>query len=382
MRLATLIVAAGQGQRARESGAAKRPKQYRQIGGKAVLSHTLDAFKAYGEIVVVIHPDHDDFISAIRDNYQVEFKTVSGGASRSESVKAGLAALTDYAPDYVLIHDAARPFVSRAVIDDVIKMLVEVQACAPALPVVDAVKLSDGTEVDRSALNRMQTPQGFHYGALMTAYDALGNNIDLADDIAVAKAAGLTLAFSKGDADNIKLTYPEDFAMAEAKMSIGQTITVTGSGFDVHRLIPGDYMHLCGIKIEGNYALLGHSDADVGLHSITDAILGAIAMGDIGDHFPPSDPQWAGAASDKFLLYAVKLAHEQGAKLIHVDLTLICEKPKVKPHREAMRARLSELLGLPLARVSVKATTTEGLGFTGRAEGIAAQAVVSVEVPA
>lgn len=377
MRIATIIVAAGQGIRA-ANGTTHTPKQYRRIGKRAVLTHTLRAFKDIGESIVVIHHDHAEHIEHIKAELGAPIKTVIGGASRSESVLAGLKALSGNAPDYVLIHDAARPFVSQAVIDGVIDKLSEVQACAPALPVIDAIKLADGTAVDRNELNRMQTPQGFHYDAILSAYQSLSGAIDLSDDIAVAKQASLTLAFSKGDSANVKLTYPEDFTRAEENMST--SFTVTGSGYDVHRLIAGDHMYLCGVKIEGKLALLGHSDADVGLHAITDAILGGVAMGDIGDHFPPSDPQWSGARSNQFLKHALKLASENGAEIVHVDLTLICEKPKIKTHREAMRESIADILGLPQTRVSVKATTSEGLGFTGRAEGIAAQATVTLKV--
>ena len=253
----------------------------------------------------------------------------------------------------------------------------------PYLPFLFQTRLKslDGQSVDREQLRRVQTPQGFHFDKIWAAFQALEDDASFADDIDVAHAAGLDIAFTQGDANNFKVTYPEDFAKAEAMLTT-DTYIATGTGFDVHRFTEGDVMWLCGVPIECGFTLLGHSDADAGLHALTDAILGAIAHGDIGDHFPPSDPKWKGASSDKFLLYAIEKVKERGGILQHVDVTLICEKPKIKPHREAMREKIAELCGLPLTRVSVKATTTEKLGFTGRGEGLAAQASATVKLPA
>jgi 2-C-methyl-D-erythritol 4-phosphate cytidylyltransferase/2-C-methyl-D-erythritol 2,4-cyclodiphosphate synthase len=251
------------------------------------------------------------------------------------------------------------------------------QAAAPSLKIVDACKSLDGTAVDRDTLVRVQTPQAFQYDAISKAFSHMDENESFADDIAVAHQAGLSIAFTQGDERNFKLTYPEDFAKAEAMMQ-SETYIATGSGFDVHQFEAGGTLWLCGVPIECGYSLKGHSDADAGLHALTDAILGALAFGDIGDHFPPSDPKWKGASSDKFLLFALDAMRERGGILQHVDVTLICEKPKVKPHREAMRNRIAELCALPLNRVSLKATTTEKLGFTGRGEGLAAQATATL----
>ena len=377
-RIAQILVAAGKG--ARIGG--NIPKQYRLIGKKPVLARTLDVTLAESRIketVIVVAKD-DSYISDLIADYN-NVRTVTGGATRTASVKAGLAALTDNPPDLVLIHDGARPFVTADVIGDVIEALGESPAAVPALPIPDALKALDGKSVDRDQLRRVQTPQGFHFDKIWPAFQTLDNNANFADDIEVAQAAGLKIAFTHGDPNNFKVTYPEDFAKAEAMLAT-ETYTATGTGFDVHRFTEGDVMWLCGVPIECGFTLLGHSDADAGLHALTDAILGAIAHGDIGDHFPPSDPKWKGASSDKFLLYAIEKVKERGGILQHVDLTLICEKPKIKPYRDTMREKVSQLCGLPINRVSVKATTTEKLGFTGRGEGLAAQASATVKLPA
>ena len=365
-RIAQILVAAGKGARAKGVRGDDLPKQYRLIGGKAVLRRTLEATQAdprITETIVVIAED-DPYISELISDFE-NIRTVTGGATRTASVKAGLAALTDSPPDLVLIHDGARPFVTLDVIGGVIEGLVKAHAAVPTLPIPDALKSLDGASIDREGLRRVQTPQGFHFDKIWPAFQALEEDASFADDIEVAQAAGLDIAFTEGDANNFKVTYPEDFAKAEAMLTT-ETYIATGTGFDVHRYTEGDVMWLCGVPIECGFTLLGHSDADVGLHALTDAILGAIAHGDIGDHFPPSDPKWKGANSDKFLLYAMEQVHARGGQIQHVDVTLICEKPKIKPHREAMRARIAELCALPLTRVSVKATTTEKLGFTGR----------------
>lgn len=374
--IALILVAAGRGFRA----GGDIPKQYRLLAGKPLLDHTLK-FAAdagfFDQTILVVAAD-DDRAAKLEGNAQF----VTGGVTRTASVKAGLDALADDPPRIVMIHDGARPFLDASLIQPLLDALDTYDGAVPTLPLVDAIKTDDFTSVNRDRLHRVQTPQAFHYDKIKTAFDGLAPGASAHDDIAVAQSAGLTLAFTPGSERNFKVTWPEDFAKAEA-MIMGSTLTVTGSGFDVHKLELSDQpLWLCGIEIESPYTLVGHSDADVGLHAITDAILGAVAMGDIGDHFPPSDPQWKGASSDRFLAHAVTLAKEAGATLRHVDLTLICERPKVKPYREAMRARVAAITGLALTRVSIKATTTETLGFTGRGEGIAAQALATVEIPA
>jgi 2-C-methyl-D-erythritol 4-phosphate cytidylyltransferase/2-C-methyl-D-erythritol 2,4-cyclodiphosphate synthase len=377
-RIAQILVAAGKG--ARIGG--EVPKQYRLIGGKTVLRRTIEAThfqpRISETVVVVAHNDSriNDYIADLD-----KVRAVTGGATRTASVSAGLAALADNPPDLVLIHDGARPFVTSDVIDGVIEALSDTPAAVPALPIADALKSLEGASVDREQLRRVQTPQGFHFDKIWAAFQSLDDDASFADDIEVAQMAGLKIAFTQGDTDNFKVTYPEDFAKAEAMLTT-ETYTATGTGFDVHRFTEGDVMWLCGVPIECGFTLLGHSDADAGLHALTDAILGAIAIGDIGDHFPPSDPKWKGASSDKFLKFAIEQVKTRGGQLQHVDVTLICEKPKIKPHREAMRQRIAELCDLPLTRVSVKATTTEKLGFTGRSEGLAAQASATVKLPA
>jgi len=377
-RIAQVLVAAGKGVRI----GGDLPKQYRLIGGKAVLRHTIEATLAEPRIAetIIVVAEGDPHIAALIADFD-NIRTVTGGATRTASVKAGLAALQDNPPELVLIHDGARPFVRRAVIGGVIDALSTHHAAVPALPIADALKSLDGASVNRETLRRVQTPQGFHYDKIWSAFVALSDDASFADDIDVAHAAGLDIAFTQGDPNNFKVTYPEDFAKAEAMLAT-ETYIATGTGFDVHRFTDGDVLWLCGVPIECGFTLLGHSDADAGLHAITDAILGALAHGDIGDHFPPSDPQWKGASSDKFLIYAIEKITERGGLLQHVDVTLICEKPKIKPHREAMRARIAELCGLTLTRISVKATTTEKLGFTGRGEGLAAQASATIKLPA
>ena len=377
-RIAQILVAAGKG--ARIGG--DIPKQYRLIGGKAVLRRTIEATitdsRISETIVVVAHGD--PYISELISKFE-NIRFVTGGATRTASVKAGLEALAGNPPEFVLIHDGARPFVTANVISDVIEALSNAPAAVPALPIADALKSLDGKSVDREQLRRVQTPQGFHFDKIWTVFREIDVDESYVDDIEVAKIAGLKIALTQGDANNFKVTYPEDFAKAEA-MLMAETYIATGAGFDVHRFTKGDVMWLCGIPIECGLTLMGHSDADAGLHALTDAILGAIAHGDIGDHFPPSDPTWKGASSDKFLLYAIEKVKDMGGQLQHVDITLICEKPKIKPHREAMRKKVAELCELPITRVSVKATTTEKLGFTGRGEGLAAQASATVKLPA
>ena len=375
-RTALILVAAGKGTRA----GTQIPKQYNRIGDKTLIAHTLKNLQnahKFSEIRVVVSTD-DVWVDDVLESLNLSGVTTVGGASRTESVQSGLNSLTNLGIQRVFIHDAARPFITGKLISDLNEALDSADGAAPALPIADALKTLDGQSVDRNQLRRVQTPQAFHYNAIFKAFAEHARGKTYADDIAVAHAAGLKLAFTDGDSNNFKVTYPEDFAKAARMMD--KSYIATGSGFDVHQFDheTSDPLWLCGVPIDCGYSLLGHSDADAGLHALTDAILGAMCFGDIGDHFPPSDPQWKGAASDKFLLFAMEKLAERNGALQHVDLTLICEKPKIKPHREAMRVRVAELCALPLSRVSVKATTTEKLGFTGRSEGLAAQATATV----
>ena len=372
-----LIVAAGRGHRAGEG----LPKQYRRVAGKTVLRHAVEALAARVDAVsVVIHPDdaalYDDSVAGLGLG-----SAVHGGATRQDSVRLGLEALAASHPARVLIHDAARAFVPGAVIERVLAALDADDGATPALPVADSIR-SGGShvegEVDRTGLHRVQTPQGFRFDAILAAHRAATPGAT--DDVAVATAAGLSVAFVEGDERAFKLTTPADFERAEA-MFARPMISRVASGYDVHRFGPGDHLWLCGVRIPHSHGLIGHSDADAGLHALTDALLGTIGAGDIGQHFPPSDQKWRGASSDRFLVHAAELIAARGGIIDHVDVTIICEAPKVGPHRDAMRARIGELLGLPRDAVSVKATTTEGLGFTGRREGLAAQAMASVRVP-
>jgi 2-C-methyl-D-erythritol 4-phosphate cytidylyltransferase/2-C-methyl-D-erythritol 2,4-cyclodiphosphate synthase len=309
------------------------------------------------------------------------WSAVAGGAARADSVRAGLDALKASADARVLIHDAARPFLDAATIGRVLAALDQYEAALPVLPVADSLRRGAddvlGESVDRDGLWRAQTPQGFRLETIRAAYAAWPDASPPTDDAEVVRAAGRTVAMVAGDTRLMKLTYPEDFAMAEALIP---RQTRVGQGFDAHRWGPGESVWLCGVEIPHDQTLIGHSDADAGLHALTDAILGAMGDGDIGDHFPPTDPQWKGASSDRFLVHAVERLTARGGRLVNVDVTLICERPKVKPHRQAMRERLADLLSLPLDAVSVKATTTEAMGFTGRGEGLAAQAIATIEL--
>ena len=379
-----VIVAAGSGSRA-----GGQAKQWRDLAGRPVALWSLDTLLAAGahDVVVVISAGAESEAGAAFAGLK-GWRSVVGGAERADSVRAGLAAL-DRACEAVLIHDAARPFVSESHVAALLGALEEADGALPALPVADTLKRSDdgrtvSSTAPRTGLWRAQTPQAFRRGAIEQAYAAWPGG-EATDDAAVLEHSGGRVVLTPGDPRLMKLTYPEDFPMAEALASDGArgaTITRTGLGLDAHIFGPGDQVWLCGVSIPHTQGLVGHSDADAGLHALTDAVLGAMALGDIGDHFPPTDPQWKGAASDQFLVHALKLVAERGGRVINADVTLVCERPKVKPHREAMRSRLAELLELPLDRVSVKATTMERMGFTGREEGLAAQAIVSVEAPA
>lgn len=375
------IIAAG-GSGARAGG----PKQWRTVGGRPVIRWPAEALLAAGArrlIAVVPVGSEAEARAALKGLERVEF--VTGGATRAASVRAGLAALAADPPQAVLVHDAARPFLPTSVVGLLLAGLEDSDGAIPTLPVADTLKRAAGSRVEatlsREGLWRAQTPQAFRYEQLVAAHDAWPAGEDMTDDAAAVERAGGTVALVPGDPRLMKLTYAEDFEMAEALAGSARRTRV-GQGFDAHRWGPGEAVWLCGVKIAHDRALIGHSDADAGLHALTDAILGALGAGDIGDHFPPSDPKWKGASSDRFLTHAADLVAERGGRIANVDVTLICEQPKVKPHREAMRARLAALLGLPLDAVSVKATTTEGMGFTGREEGLAAQAIVSLDLPA
>lgn len=373
---AAIIVAAGRGTRA----GGGLPKQWRDLAGAPVLDHTLRALRAAGlaRLVLVIHPED----RARAETLDLDGVTlVEGGATRTASVRAALEALAGDPPARVLIHDGARPLVRAGLIADVLRALETAQAAAPALAVVEALWRGEGGAVvgvqDRSGLYRAQTPQGFDFAAILSAHRAHAG--DAPDDVEIARAAGIAVAITEGCEDNLKLTYPADFARAERLLrerDAGMADIRLGNGYDVHAFTDGDGCWLCGVKVPHHRALLGHSDADVGMHALTDAIYGALAEGDIGRHFPPSDPQWKGAASHIFLRHAVALAAERGYRVGNCDVTLVCERPKIGPHAGAMQAVLAEIMGIEVGRVSVKATTSERLGFTGREEGIAALATV------
>ncbi|AXI42359.1 bifunctional 2-C-methyl-D-erythritol 4-phosphate cytidylyltransferase/2-C-methyl-D-erythritol 2,4-cyclodiphosphate synthase [Sulfitobacter sp. SK011] len=373
MTTTALIVAAGRGTRA----GGHKPKQWQMLASARVIDHTLAAFQNHpgiDRIVVVLHPDDMAHAAAFEDQ---GITVAEGGADRATSVRHGLAALGD--ETHVLIHDAARPCVSAQVISGVLDALVTAPAAAPGLAITDALWRGADSRItgttDRAGLFAAQTPQGFEVAAIRAAHDTYAGTA--LDDVEVARAAGITVTMTPGDADNIKITTADDFARA-ARILENRMDIRTGNGFDVHAFGPGDHVMLCGVKIPYDQGLVGHSDADVGMHTVTDAIYGALAMGDIGQHFPPSDPQWKGASSDVFLRHAVGLAREMGFTLCHVDCTLICEHPKVGPHSAAMRAVMADILDIDIARMSVKATTTERLGFTGRGEGIAAMATATL----
>ncbi|WP_151717460.1 bifunctional 2-C-methyl-D-erythritol 4-phosphate cytidylyltransferase/2-C-methyl-D-erythritol 2,4-cyclodiphosphate synthase [Gemmobacter serpentinus] len=370
MTTAAIIVAAGRGTRA----GGEIPKQWQMLAGQPVLGHTLRAFQGYFR-VLVIHPDDRARAQGLPADL-----VVNGGADRAQSVRNALEALQGRAVTRVLIHDGARPLVSGLQIARIQAALDAGPAAAPALAVTDALWRGENGAVSgtqsRDGLFRAQTPQGFHYDPILAAHRAHPGGA--ADDVEVARAAGLPVTIVAGEESNLKLTFPEDFARAEAILK-GRGMDIRlGNGFDVHAFTEGDHVWLCGVKVPHDKALLGHSDADVGMHALTDAIYGALAMGDIGRHFPPSDPQWKGAASHIFLEHAINLATEMGYALTNCDVTLICERPKVGPYATAMQARLADIMGVEASRVSVKATTSERLGFTGREEGIAAIATATL----
>ncbi|MEX2614716.1 MAG: bifunctional 2-C-methyl-D-erythritol 4-phosphate cytidylyltransferase/2-C-methyl-D-erythritol 2,4-cyclodiphosphate synthase [Alphaproteobacteria bacterium] len=383
MNTVALIVAGGRGVRA----GGGMPKQYRPLAGQPLLRRTIGCFVRHPEIDavrVVIHPDDAGLYADAATGFGL-LPPVHGGALRQDSSRNGLESLADLKPLNVLIHDAARPFADAGVISRVIAALSDdTPAALAALPVSDTLKRADaharvtGT-VDRSALWRAQTPQGFRYAPILAAHRAMTGQ-DLTDDAAVAEAAGMPVQLVPGSPDNIKVTMPEDFIYGERYLGAGAAGGEyrTATGFDVHPFAPGDHVMLCGVNVPHDSGLAGHSDSDVGLHALTDALLGTIGAGDIGSHFPPGDPQWRGVDSAVFLSHAAGLVQDAGATLRHVDVTLICEVPKIGPHRAAMREKLAAILSLSVDRVSVKATTTDGLGFLGRREGIAAQAAATI----
>ena len=371
MTTAAIIVAAGRGSRA----GGEVPKQWQMLAGQTILARTVAAFAGL-RLVLAIHPDDRALAEALAPGATF----VEGGATRAASVRNALEALEGSGVTRVLIHDGARPLVSPALIARVLAALDGAEAAAPALPVSDALwrgeaGLVAGTQ-DRAGLYRAQTPQGFRYPSILAAHRAHPGGA--LDDVEVARAAGLDVAIVEGDEDNLKLTFPGDFARAEAILK-GRAMDVRiGNGYDVHAFCEGDHLWLCGVKLPHSRGLLGHSDADVGMHALTDAIYGALAMGDIGRHFPPSDPQWKGAASHVFLSHAIGLVRERGYRLANCDVTLVCERPKIGPHAVEMAEVLARIMGVDAGRVSVKATTSERLGFTGREEGIAAVATCAL----
>ncbi|NOE16943.1 bifunctional 2-C-methyl-D-erythritol 4-phosphate cytidylyltransferase/2-C-methyl-D-erythritol 2,4-cyclodiphosphate synthase [Ruegeria atlantica] len=369
MTTAAIIVAAGRGSRA--GGGV--PKQWRSLAGRRVADWTIERFRGQVDHIVLVLSDEDS--AAWEEFRETELILAAGGTDRAGSVRNGLAALADRNVQRVLIHDVARPCVTPRIITDVLNALETCPAAAPGLAVTDALWVGHeqavtGTQ-DRSNLFAAQTPQGFHYDTITAAHAAHPGGA--ADDVEVARAAGLDVCIVPGDADNLKITRPEDFARAERIMGTEMDVKL-GNGYDVHRFGDGDHVILCGVKVPHDRGLQGHSDADVGMHAVTDAIYGALAQGDIGQHFPPSDPQWKGAASEIFLRHAVELAGQMGYRISNVDCTLVCEYPKIGPHAPAMREKMSEIMDLRADQVSVKATTSERLGFTGRSEGIASLA--------
>ena len=380
-----LVVAAGRGERF----GAELPKQYLTLAGAPLLRHslaTLACHPAVGALRAVIQDEHRAFYDTAAAGLDL-LDPVPGGATRQDSVRPGLESLRDDPPRRVLIHDGARPLVSHAVVDRILEGLDTAPGAIAAVPMTDTLKRGDAEQriagtVERGGLWRAQTPQGFDYQAILAAHGKLAGR-QLTDDAAVAEEAGLPVRLVEGEARNIKVTTPDDLTQAEALLGRtgGTWEWRGGSGFDVHAFGPGDRVWLCGLEIEHDRGLIGHSDADAGLHALTDAILGALAEGDIGQHFPPSDPRWKGADSSVFLGHARDLLRGRGGWIVNVDLTVICEAPKLSPHRDAMRARVAEILQVAEGRVSVKATTTERLGFTGRGEGIAAQATVMLALP-
>jgi 2-C-methyl-D-erythritol 4-phosphate cytidylyltransferase/2-C-methyl-D-erythritol 2,4-cyclodiphosphate synthase len=378
-----LIVGAGRGHRF----GGDFPKQYNMLGGVSLINRTLAAFVSHPAITgvrAVIHPDdkasYEEAIAHLSSTKLLE--PVNGGATRQKSVCLGLESLSDGSPDLVIIHDAARPFVSHEIINKVIEALGRSKGAIVAMPVNDTLKRSDGdfivTTIDRTALWRAQTPQGFHFGHILKAHKFCEAS-ELTDDAAVAEKSGMTVELVLGSDDNVKITTMDDLLRAER--TFGGWEYRTGTGFDVHRFCKGNEVILCGVKLPHSHALKGHSDADVALHALSDALFGAVAAGDIGSYFPPADAQWKGVSSDLFLAKARDIVRGKGAQIVNVDITIICEEPKIGPHRQAMRSSVATILEITEDRVSIKATTTEQLGFAGRKEGIAVNAIATVKRP-
>ncbi|MES5488834.1 bifunctional 2-C-methyl-D-erythritol 4-phosphate cytidylyltransferase/2-C-methyl-D-erythritol 2,4-cyclodiphosphate synthase [Bradyrhizobium sp. INPA03-11B] len=385
-RTAAILVAAGRGLRAGAGG----PKQYRTIGGQTVIYRAMEAFSGHPDVFAVqpvVNPDDAALFSAAVADLRHQPPT-SGGATRQASVHAGLEALAGEKPDIVLIHDAARPFVTAAVISRAIAAAGRTGAAIPVIPVTDTIKLTGDTgdveaTPERARLRIAQTPQAFRFDVILEAHRraAREGRSDFTDDAALAEWAGLTVATFEGDAANMKLTTPEDFVREEARLASQLGDIRTGTGYDVHAFGDGDHVMICGVRVSHTKGFLAHSDGDVGLHALVDAILGALADGDIGSHFPPSDAKWKGASSDQFLKYAVERVTARGGRIANLEVTMICERPKIGPLRDIMRAKIAEISGVHISRVAVKATTSERLGFTGREEGIAATASATIRLP-
>lgn len=385
-RIAVVLVAAGRGLRAGAGG----PKQYREIGGVPLIYRAMEAFSTHADVFAVqpvVNPDDSTMFAAAVAGLSHEPPT-NGGATRQASVLAGLEALARHKPDIVLIHDAARPFVSAGVVSRAIEAASRTGAAIPVVPVTDTIKVTSASgdvedTPDRAHLRIAQTPQSFRFDVILEAHRraAKDGRSDFTDDAAIAEWAGLTVATFEGDVANMKLTTPEDFVREEARLASLLGDIRTGTGYDVHAFGEGDHLMLCGVRVPHTRGFLAHSDGDVGLHALVDAILGALADGDIGSHFPPSDAKWKGASSDQFLKYAIERVTARGGRIANLEVTLICERPKIGPLRDTMRARIAEISGIDISRVAVKATTSERLGFTGREEGIAATASATIRLP-
>ncbi|WP_346294611.1 bifunctional 2-C-methyl-D-erythritol 4-phosphate cytidylyltransferase/2-C-methyl-D-erythritol 2,4-cyclodiphosphate synthase [Rhodopseudomonas sp. P1] len=385
-RTAAIIVAAGRGLRAGAGG----PKQYRTLAGRPVIARAMEPFCTHPGVMAVqpvTNPDDTEMFNAAVAGLNFR-PAVGGGATRQASVRAGLEALAELKPDIVLIHDAARCFVTPELISRAITAAGATGAALPVVPVTDTIKQVDANGAvdatpDRATLRIAQTPQAFRFDVILDAHRraAQDGRDEFTDDAAIAEWAGLTVSTFEGDANNMKMTTPEDFAREESRLMAALGDIRTGTGYDVHAFGEGDHVWLCGLKVPHTRGFLAHSDGDVGLHALVDAILGALADGDIGSHFPPTDPQWKGAASDKFLKYAIDRVTARGGRVANLEVTMICERPKIGPLRDAMRQRIAEITGVPVSRVAVKATTSEKLGFTGREEGIAATASATIRLP-
>jgi 2-C-methyl-D-erythritol 4-phosphate cytidylyltransferase / 2-C-methyl-D-erythritol 2,4-cyclodiphosphate synthase len=379
-KIIALIVATGSGTRFGDT----LPKQYQTLNGKSILRHTIERLLAHNKIdnvLVTINPDHAEYYKQATKGLNI-LPAVHGGLTRQQSVYNGLKSLQNYAPDIVLIHDAVRPNVQIELLDRAFESLNDYDGAIPGIPIMDTVKkVKDNTVIDtipRDGLYRVQTPQIFHYDKIMTAHEQ-HKGLTLTDDAAIAERAGLSLAIVESNNWLMKITTQEDLLNMQSMMRATKETRI-GQGFDVHRFEPGEHVTLCGERIPHTHKLKGHSDADVAMHALTDALYGAISNGDIGHHFPPSEDKWRGASSEIFLKHAHESLQKRGGRIINLDLTIICEAPKVGPHREQMRRNLANILAIDMDRISVKATTTEKLGFTGRSEGIAAQAIANVEI--